>query len=361
MIGLAESVGVIYAARVLSGMSYGLAYAVMPMYLGEIASDNIRGAISTLLTVMAKLGILYAFSIGPYVSVRTMSWLALIPAICFLASFSFLPETPYYYLGKDRYQDAKKSLSKLRHNTDVDEELKTMEIAVKKSKDNKGTIRELFITRGNRISIIIMLGLGAVQQLCGSQAIIAYSETIFNKVHIGLSGSELSIVLAVVQLTTAAISSSVVDRVGRRPLLLISIIGAAICNTIVGIYFNLERYQVNVDDIGWLAVLAIMVFIVCYTVGMATVTFALLAELFPKNLKAVAGAVYTVNSSVFAFAITKLFQVVSDGLGSDYTFFGFAIFSYLFIPFVWYLIPETKGKSLDVILEEMNTKQKSVK
>lgn len=140
-------------------------------------------------------------------------------------------------------------------------------------------------------------------------------------------------------------------------------IGAAICNTIVGLYFFLERMEVNVTGIAWLPMLAIMVFIVAYTIGMATVTFAILGEIFPKNLKSVAGPAFTITGGAFSFIVAKLFQIVSDDLGSDYTFWGFALFTYLFIPFVWFLIPETKGKALDVILDEIkirNSKKKKV-
>lgn len=356
LIGVAQSVALIYVSRVLSGLAYGLSYSVLPMYLGEIASDRVRGSISTLLTVMAKLGILYAYSIGPYVSVRLMAWLAIIPAVVFLVTFIFLPESPYYLLGKNENENAKKSLSRLRRRNDVDEELEKMSVAVQRSKENRGTFQELFFNKGNRMSLIIIMGLSAAQQLCGSQAIIAYSETIFERVGSTLGASESTIVLGVVQLLSAAVSFSIVDIVGRRPLLLLSVIGAAICNTIVGLYFFLERMEIDVSDIAWLPMLAIMVFIVAYTIGMATVTFAILAEIFPKNLKSVAGPAFTITGGVFSFIVAKLFQIVSDDLGSDYTFWGFAVFTYLFIPFIWFLVPETKGKALDVILDEINVR-----
>lgn len=356
LIGVAESIALIYVGRVLSGLAYGFAYSILPMYLGEIASDRIRGSISTLLTVMAKLGILYVYSIGPYVSVRLMAWLAIIPAAIFVATFLWLPESPYYLLGKNERENAKKSLSRLRQRDDVDEELERMSVAVKKSQENKGTFQELFFNKGNRMSLIIIMGLAIAQQLSGSQAIISYSETIFKRVGSSLGASESTIVLGVVQLVSAAVSSLIVDIVGRRPLLLLSVIGAAICNTIVGLYFFLERMEIDVTGIVWLPMLAIMVFIVAYTIGMATVTFAILGEIFPKNLKSVAGPTFTITGGVFSFIVAKLFQIVSDDLGSDYTFWGFALFTYLFIPFVWFLIPETKGKALDVILEEINTR-----
>jgi len=356
LIGVAESIALIYVSRILSGLAYGTAYSVLPMYLGEIASNRIRGAISTILTVMAKFGILYAYSIGPYVSVRLMAWLAIIPAGIFIATFIWLPESPYYLLVKNERDKAKISLSRLRQRDDVDEELERMSVAVKKTQENKGTFQELFFDKANRMSLIIIIGLAAAQQLCGSQAIIAYSETIFQRVGSTLGASESAIVLGAVQLVSAAVSSSIVDVVGRRPLLLSSVIGAAICNTIVGLYFFLERMEVDVTGIAWLPMLALMVFIVTYTIGMATVTFAILGEIIKMNLKSVAGPTFTITGGAISFIVVKLFQIVSDDLGSDYTFWGFALFTYMFIPFVWFLIPETKGKSFEVILDEINAR-----
>lgn len=325
-------------------------YSVIPMYLGEIASDKVRGSITTLLTVMAKSGILYVFSIGPYVSMYTMAWIGLVPSIIFYATFIWLPESPYYLLGKNRNEDAFKSLSRLRGHTGVEDELKCMEIAVRKSEESKGNLVALF-SSGNRRAIIIALGIACIQQLCGSQAVIAYSETIFNKVGSGLGSSEASIILAVVQLLAAIGATYIVDKFNRRTIMLFSVTGAAISNTIVGLYFFLERMEVNVDDIGWIAILALMTFILSYTLGLATVSFAIIGEIFPKNLKAIAGATFTLTASGVSFAVGKLFQVVSDDLGSDVTFWGFAAFSYAFIPFILFIIPETKGKPLDVILE----------
>lgn len=354
LIGIANSVDVLFISRTLSGISYGMAYSATPMYLGEIASDSIRGSIGTLVTVMAKLGILLQYSIGPYISIKLMAWLSLSTPVLFFVIFIFLPESPYYLLSKQKNDKALASLRILRGNSDnVEEELEKMKISVKKSQENRGTLKQLF-NRGNRRGLIIILGLGASQQLCGSQAIIAYSQQIFEEVGSSLGASELSIIMGVIQLVTALFSSSIVDRLGRRPLLLISTIGTTICNTIVGVYFLLDHEDVDVSSISWLPLVAIMVFIVCYTIGLATVPFAILGEIFPTNVKALAAAAYTMVSGSISFGVTKLYQRVSDNWGTYVSFLGFAFFTFFFIIFVYFLVPETKGKSLDNILLDMH-------
>lgn len=329
------------------------------MYLGEIASDFIRGSIGTLLTVMAKTGILFVYAVGPYVSVKVLAWILFALPIIFIVVFVWLPESPYYLLDKERTEDARSSLQWLRGNDAIEEELERMKVAISKAKQNKGTFKEL-LNRGNRRSLIIALGLGACQQLCGSQAVIAYAQSFFEEIGSDLGASESAIILAVVQLITAAFSSSIVDRWGRRPLLLVSTAGSAVCTTIIGTYFFLVHLEIDMKPYAAVPMTVIMIFIISYTIGLATVPFAILGEIFPTNIKAIAAAVYTMFASGVGFGVIKLYQVVSTEFGIYYTFWGFGVCSLLFVVFVWYLIPETKGKPLAQILEEMGVKKDKV-
>ncbi|XP_055603826.1 facilitated trehalose transporter Tret1-like [Uranotaenia lowii] len=357
LIGVAESVTVLYISRFLSGISYGMSYASIPIYLGEIASDPIRGSIGTLLTVMAKLGIFIEYSIGPFVGFRTLAWISLTFPVAFVFLFIWMPESPYYLLSQDKADAAEKSLRWLRKRDGIEDELAMMKAAVVRSKQNKGTFRDL-LTHGNRRSLIIVLGLGALQQLCGSQAVIAYSQQIFEEVQSGLEAHESSIMMAGIQLVTAAFSSSIVDRAGRRPLLLISTAGCAVGTFVVGLYFFLQQQGVEVQSYSWIPLVVMMLYIISYTIGLATVPFAILGEVFPTNVKAVAAAMYTIVAATVGFGVSKLYQVISDELGTYVSFWIFAVCSALFLIFVFVLVPETKGKPLDQILEEMKSPEK---
>lgn len=275
----------------------------------------------------------------------------------FIVVFVWLPESPYYLVDKERMDEAKTSLQWLRGNNQIDSELELMKTAIVKARANKGTFKELF-SPSNRLSLIIVLGLGACQQLCGSQAVIAYAQSFFEEVGSDLGSSESSIILAVVQLITAAFSSSIVDRWGRRPLLLISTSGSAVCTAIIGTYFYLVHLEIDMKPYSIVPMIVIMIFIISYTIGLATVPFAILGEIFPTNVKAVAAAAYTMFASAVGFGVIKLYQVVSDDFGIFYTFWGFAVCSLLFVIFVWYLIPETKGKPLAQILEELGANRR---
>lgn len=280
------------------------------------------------------------------------------PPILFVICFIWLPDSPYFLIGKNRDRDALISLEKLRGHKDVQSEYEMMHSAVRKSEENKGTFKEI-MSRDNSHAMVIILGLAAVQQLCGSQAVISYAQIIFDEVGSDLGGAESTIVLAVIQLAAAALSSVTVDRFGRKPLLLFSVLAPAICNTIVGVYFFLrDNNNKDVSGLAWLPMTAIMIFIVAYSLGLASVVFVVLGEVFPKNLRATAGAVFTIFASAIGFGVAKMFQIVSDNVGIYATFWIFAGFSYIFVPFIWFVVPETKGKSLDSILEELRPKKK---
>ncbi|KAJ6640890.1 Facilitated trehalose transporter Tret1 [Pseudolycoriella hygida] len=357
LVGVSKSISMVYVSRVFCGFSYGLSYSVLPMYLAEIASDKIRGSITIILTVMAKCGILYSYVVGTYNPLHTSAWISMAPPILFMSSFIWLPDSPYYLIGKKREKEAIRSLERLRGHSNVQAEYERMCITVRKSEENKGAMKEIMSRNNIRASIIIM-GLGGIQQFCGSQAVISYAQIIFDSVGSDLGGAESTFILAAVQIIASGLSSLIVDRFGRRPLLMFSVSGAAVCNTIVGVYFFLEYQGNDVRSLSWLPMTAIMVFIVSYTLGLATVTFVVLGEVFPKNLRAAAGAVFTIFASVCGFSVAKMFQGVSDNVGSFATFWIFAGFSYLFIPFIWFVIPETKNKPLDTILEELRIKKR---
>lgn len=324
------------------------------MYLGEIGSDQIRGSISTMLGIMAKSGNFLVYAIGPHVSMYTLGWMGICLPVLFVASFVWLPESPYYLLGKNRSDDALQNLQRLRGHKNVDAELKRMTEMVQKSNESNRGLREL-MKSGNRRGLIIVTGIAAATILTGTEAMLSFSQLIFEKVGgVGLDGSILNMIFGGLLVSTSILASCAVDRFGRRPLLLYSTVGLTVCNFTIAVFFLMIRMEVNLYGFSWVPMTACMGYIICNGLGLATVSFAVMGEIMPKHLKSIAGVVFGLTISFLSLVVSKLFQVIADNLGHHVIFFGFAFFSFLFFPFVYYLIPETKGKSLDVILEELN-------
>lgn len=359
MLALAETFELMCVFTFLGGVTIGGSYVVLPMYIAEISSAHIRGYLGIIQTVTAKVGLLLMYAIGPFISIRLMAWLCTIPVSFFLAVYLWLPESPYHLLATDQHAAAQGSLQQLRCNLDVKEELAQMEASVKESQANRGTFRELFFNPRNRRSIIIVLGISALLELSGSQIVLQYAQTIFDTLDTDLDSSISSIIFGVAQLAAAVLACFLVDTMGRRPLMLISIIGSGLCTLVIGIYYILERH-IDITGLGWMPVTAIMLFMVTYTIGILALMSVITSELFPKHLKSVAGATMTVTSAGVGLVLVQAYQYGVDNWGSDYVFIAFSVLTFLFVPFVVFLVPETKRQSLDSILEEqkLNTNER---
>ncbi|KAJ2947757.1 hypothetical protein O0L34_g9537 [Tuta absoluta] len=345
LIIVADSSAYLWVARMFSGLGYGIVYTVAPMYTGEIASNEVRGALSTIITAMNKVGILAQYCIGPYVSMRVLAAINLILPISFVVIFIFLPESPYYYLKFERTERAERSLRNLRSG-DIRTELKNIEINVQEDMKNRGTWSDLYTEATNRKALYMTLGIFTIQQLCGSAAVVAYAQKIFGQSKSDLQAHHQSMILGLVQVATCVLSVLLVDRVGRKPLLLLSALGVGLMNGAVGTYqYFYIFHKEKVEVINWLPMAALLIYIVCYAIGLSTVPYVIIGEMFPTNVKLYASCIAHIYTGIFMFAVQKLFQVVMDACGIYTVFWGFSAFSLLGLVFILVVLPETKGKS----------------
>ncbi|CAH0695096.1 unnamed protein product [Spodoptera exigua] len=368
---VANSVSLLYVARMFSGLGYGIVYTVAPMYTGEIATNQVRGALSTLITLMNKVGILAQYCIGPFVSMQTLAAINLILPVSFVLTFIFLPESPYYYLKFERSQRAERALRCLRSG-DIRTELKSIELNVQEDMKNRGTWADLVTEATNRKAMWITLGIFTIQQLCGSAAVVAYAQVIFNcttspvgtNVTAGPENATVasssiqpyqeSIILGCVQVATCVLSVILVDRVGRKPLLLLSALGVGLMNGTIGTYFYFDHSNsASVAHLHWLPLAALLIYIVCYAIGLSTVPYVIIGEMFPTNVKLYASCIAHIYTGVSMFAVQKLFQVVKDAYEIYTVFWGFATFSLLGLVFMLVMLPETKGKSFASIQAQL--------
>lgn len=274
--------------------------------------------------------------------------------ILFVVTFTTMPESPYYFLKSGQPDQAERSLKKLRGKGYMIEELDSMTQLVSENMKEKGRWRDLIVVGGNKKGLIILMGIYFTQQFCGSTAIISYAQQIFGAADGGLGAKESCILFGSVQLVTAAISSQLVDRLGRKPLLLISSCGVALANIIIGAYFFMKHQNDEyVVAVKFIPIVVIPIFIFSYTIGLATVPFAITSEIFPTNIKSKATCAIQIFVALMTFAVTKLYQVVADNLGNYVAFWGFGLLSIAGVVFILILLPETKGQSFAVIQEKL--------
>lgn len=308
-----------------------------------------------------QFGILSQYCIGPYVTMLGLASFNIAIPILFVVTFSTMPESPYYYIKSGQKQEAESSLRKLRGKSYVREELESMSSLVSENMKEKSRWKDLFRVGGNRRGLMILMGIYFTQQFCGSTAIISYAQQIFGAAEGGMGAKESCILFGTVQLLTSAMSSQLVDRLGRKPLLLISSCGVGLSNIIIGAYFFLKSQNSDVIiSLKFIPNVVIPIFIFSYTIGLATVPFAITSEIFPTNIKSKATCVIQIFAAVMTFAVTKLYQVVADNLGHHTAFWGFGVLSIAGVIFILLYLPETKGQSFAVIQEKLYSSDKVV-
>lgn len=353
---------VLYIARFIAGFGLGVAYVVCPMYIGEIADKEIRGSLGSFIKLMVTFGELYAHVVGPFVSYNCLIYsCAIIPVIFFL-SFTWMPESPYYLLMKNREDKAMKSLKSLKRyatQDQLEEDMEQMQKTVIRDLTDKGHFWDLFNTPGNRRAVLISFGLQMVLQFSGLAAIESYTQEILEEADTDLSAGIAVIILSVLQLIAGVAAAALVDRLGRRPLLLVTTLLGGLSLAVTGAFYFLKLHMsVDTSNAGWILHASVIFYELIVALGLNPLSYMMLGELFPTNVKGAAVSLANVWASLLAFFVSKMYQVISDSCGV-YTSFGwFSVSCFVGIIFIFFMVPETKGKSLLEIQEDLNCKKR---
>ncbi|XP_076272773.1 facilitated trehalose transporter Tret1-like [Rhynchophorus ferrugineus] len=354
MVAFAKSIWELYVARFISGWADGLVFTAFPMYLGEIASYDIRGLLGSSIQLSMITGMLIINIIGSYMTImHTALVSAILPAI-FFATFVFMPESPYYLVMKGRIDDATKSLQLFRQTRDVSVELNRVSDVVKEEQEQAGKFYELFTVASNRKAALIVFGLRAIQQFSGTTIITFYAQSIFQEASGNMSPSTASTIYFTLQLICAFTSSFLVDKVGRKPLLLVSIIGSGVALSLEGTYFFLSNNTtVDVSNLKIVPLAALLGYVIIFNIGMGVIPVLFLGEMFPTSVKAFALCLADIWFGLIVTGVAKFFQIMQDGFGISVPFFAFAGCCVVGLVFICLVVPETKGKTLEDIQNEL--------
>lgn len=351
MAAVATSVPVLYAARIAWGVAVGMLFTISPMYCAEIATDDSRGALGSFLQAFITIGFLLVYGIGPFISYHVVSYVGIAFVVVFAIAFFFMPESPTYYLLKDDKEGAAKCLEVIRGRSraGVDSELSQISADVAASMERNATISELF--RGSNFkAFYISCLLVFFQQFSGINAVLFYMTDIFKASGTSLNPDIATIIIGAVQLASSFVTPFVVDRLGRRVLMLISSCGTAIGSVLLGMFFLLDRNgSPVVDSISFLPVLSLVLFIVTYCWGLGPLPWAIIGELFPVEVKSIASPIATAFCWILSFLVTYFFPSISDSIGMHVGFFIFGACCVVAFFFSLLVLPETKGKSFEEI------------
>jgi sugar porter (SP) family MFS transporter len=374
--------------RILGGVAIGLASNLSPMYIAEIAPAQMRGRLVSINQLTIVLGVLAAQLIN-WALVRDLpagatdefirsSWygqsgwrwmfaITALPAALFFAGMFFVPESPRWLAKNGRPETARGILKKIGGENYAGRALQEIE-ATLVNETGKVDFRELLRPKLRKV-LLLGVGLAVFQQWCGINTIFNYAEEIFRA-----AGYDLSTVLkhiawtGSVNLAFTFVALGTVDRFGRRPLMLLGAAGLAVIYTAVGLCYH---HGVQ----GLPVLLLVLAAIACYSLSLAPVTWVIISEIFPNRIRGAAMAVavaalwlacflltYTFpilnhgfgdSDSPAARFLTGIFPWLKSGLGPDGTFWLYAVICVLGFIFIWFKLPETKGKTLEQIERDL--------
>ncbi|CAH1155582.1 unnamed protein product [Phaedon cochleariae] len=347
MIGLAKSVTVLFIARFIAGVSSGLSFSTVPMYLGEIAEPQIRGMLASLCSVCVVIGILLINILGNYLPIDTTAYIGCIFPIVLFISFFWMPESPSFLLRNNRFEEAAKSIETLRGKEEADKELKRLQQDL--VEDNGATHRftDLFTDKVNRRAAFIAYGLRSIQQFCGATAITFYCKTIFQEEEDILAANTSTILYFGLQLIIAIFATFIVDITGRKPLLILSITGTVLTLFLMSAYFFLkEKTDYDLDNFTYLPLIVLFLNVSFLSIGIRNIPLLMMGELFSPDIKSIALCFGTIYYSIVALLTAKMFYLTTDAFGMYVPFLIFGILTLSSLFFVIFFVPETKGMRL---------------
>ncbi|KAL0115571.1 hypothetical protein PUN28_010825 [Cardiocondyla obscurior] len=349
----ATSVTWLYLSRFCSGVGSGIMWPAMSLYLGEIANPAIRGSLISLNVNLASMGMFLGNVMGPYLSMEMFGYVSLVPNILFMVLFSLIPESPYHYALHGNIDEAEASLKWFRREADVKAEMRELQDFVDGASTSILTKFKDFLLPVNLKNILVMLGLILFVQASSFSTINAYAEIIVTNTKMNITPSIAVMALCFASVVAGFIAIFLVDRLGRKNLLILSSAGVTISYTALGLHFYLLSLNFDPENLTWLPITSLLSFNLFVCCGLATVPSTLVGELFPANLKNLASLFVFSSNAMWSFAFVKCYQPFVDLVGEAIVFWSYGLFVLGAVPYVHYLIPETTGKSLLAIQQSI--------
>ncbi|MGE0415746.1 MAG: sugar porter family MFS transporter [Acetobacteraceae bacterium] len=346
----APAIPALMLARLVLGLAIGVAAVVAPLYIAETAPLTIRGALVSTYQLAITVGIVLSYLTGLVISGdgswRIMFALGAIPGVVFLVGLVFLPESPRWLVLRDRDQDAAAALRRLRGaGTDVAIEVAAIrQIASTEARTASGS-SDLFAP-WVRPALIVGAGLFFLQQLSGINAVIYYAPTIFQ--YAGLDGESTQVAATVgvgmVNFLVTILAMVLIDRIGRRPLLVLGFVGTAASLLLIAVGALVPGLFPP-----WLVVVALLAYIASFAVSLGPLPHVMMSEVFPLSIRGAGMSMASVSNWGFNFVVVFLFPVMLGAIGLAGTFTLFAVICLGGIVFTLARVPETNGISLERI------------
>lgn len=337
--------------RFLGGLAVGGSSVMSPMYIAEISPAKIRGRLVAVQQFNIVFGILLAFlsnylvaSVVQQHAWRYMLGVEAIPAFLFFLLLFVIPRSPRWLVKTDRVDEARDVLGKTGE-PDVERAIRDILDSLKQKSD---AAREKFFSKKYAVPIIAAVLLAFFNQMSGINAILYYAPRIFEMTGLPMDAALLqSVAVGMTNLVATIIAMVLIDRMGRKNLLLIGSVGMVL-------FLGLVAREFYLQDFGGYEVMFFLIgFIAFFAVSQGAVIWVFISEIFPNKVRAEGQALGTFTHWTMAAVVSWTFPVMADVIGGGHSFMIFALMMVLQFIFVWKFIPETKGRSLEEIQREL--------
>lgn len=338
------------AGRAITGVCTGIYSVICPTYIAEISPPSIRGVLGSCHQLVICIGVLYVYSMGAMLSWRSLGIACAFFLVVMEIALYFIPESPRWLLTAGRRPDTVKALQWFRGaGVDIEGDLAELQESLEKSAD-KASLRE-FAQPQLLKPLFISLSLMFFQQFSGINVILFNTVQIFEMAESDLGPSLETIIIGIVGVVGTMVSVVVADTAGRRILLLISGVVMTVSMAALGAFFYQLQFnqEYALGSLSWLPITCLVIYVFGFNVAYGPIPWLMMSELFPLRAKGIACSVSTAVNWLSAFILTKFFVNITAVI---YPFGGYWLctgFCALSVPFVIFMVPETKGKTLEEI------------
>jgi sugar porter (SP) family MFS transporter len=353
---LSPSVETLIFFRFVLGLGVGTASALVPSYISESAPTDVRGSLSSLFQLAITLGILVAYLVNAvFAPLGDWRWplgLAFVPAFVLFVGMYLMPETPRWLVSKGREEEARRVLARTRTDEEIEGEIQEIHRVEEEAMEQAG-YREL-LAPWVRPMLVAGIGLAIFQQFVGINTVIYYAPTIIESTGLANVASVLATVgIGVVNVLMTVVAILLIDRVGRKLLLFVGLAGMVVSLGIIGGAF-LDPSLSGI--LSWVTLAGLMLYVASFAVSFGPLLWVMLPEIFPLKVRGAGAGVSALSNWGANFVVSQAFLPLVALIGTTAVFWIFAGVCVAAAIFIYFLVPETRGRSLEQIEADLRRK-----
>lgn len=364
LIVLADNVSVIFVARIINGIGYGGGFCSSTVYLSEIGNRKNRGIFITFINLSMGIGILIITLLGAYLPYYYMNVSLLFMPVVFFFTFIFIPDSSYFI-------ERNKNIEREEEKVDLMDPRKFQIIKIQKKvrtarlegggreskiwKLKESKLWKLFSVQSSRRGLIMIVMLATHNVFSGHMALRFFTQQIVTYGEFLLAPEKATLILATVKILACFLNTLVIERIKRRSLLLFSGILSALAQGIMSSFFFAVKYKLDVSSFGWVPIFANAFYEFGISIGIGNIYYVLQGEVLPLEVRSYGITVINIFYMTFTYICLFRFQTLVENVGAHFIFCFFATFCFIFTLILFNILPETKGKSLREIQQELTT------